>query len=604
MTIQNNSSIPASSTNTKDGSDLSGPSYPTENKTFTNIQHEASEVSCGLLRPPKSHKSDIECLKSVTTPESITERIGTKQCHSFRKQIFDRIAPIAYDAAYKYIKITREFDYVRANQFLERLDSELKIADLNLTSDKNDLKIFAADQASSLLSDISGLSKSMAVSICKSRISKYGLEVPHDFSVSEVIETCCSQKYWFTQIKSIAAQKLENIRRSLDLVHNAKSPYCSDARLRDYQWEQEQSMEFMRKNSFCNSNGELISMLDAYNANVSNPAIRRAELMVRIKGTEEYSKLLEHCGVFYTITAPSKYHSHYKSGKANPKYAGFNVKEANEYLCNQWKKARAQFHRDGLEVYGLRVVEPHHDGTPHWHLMLFMPHEQMEAVTKILKGYAFEHEPNEKGASKSRFKAEIIDPNKGSAQDYIAKYVCKNIDGEFIDKDKYGNDAKLSSQRIRAWSSLFRIRQFQFIGGPSVSLWRQLRKLESTKDDAIEDIRTAADSSDWLSYLVMMGGHNIPRSERPLSLEYELELKQQYQNVHDTELSNHAYNRVPRNIRSLNGLTQLPNKGWFLITSPSDQVVFAPNLQVGCNVDEGSGGYRRFGNGPVRGTVP
>ncbi|MFT6908555.1 MAG: hypothetical protein ACJAS1_005257 [Oleiphilaceae bacterium] len=556
------------------------------------------------MQPPKSHKSDIECLKSVTTPESITMGIGTRQCHFFRKQIFDRISPIAYDVAYKYLKITREFDYVRANQFLGSLSSELKIKDLNLTWDKNELKAFAAEKASSLMKDISGLSKCMAVPICKSRISKYGLVLPHDYSDSEIIETCCSNKYWFVQVKSIAAQKLENTRRSLDLVHNSVSPYCSNSRLRDYQWEQEQSMEFMKNNSFCNANGELISMLDAYNANVSNPAIRRAELMVRIKGTEEYSKLLEHCGVFYTITAASKYHSHYKSGKSNPKYAGFDVKEANEHLCNQWKKARAQFHRDGLEVYGLRVVEPHHDGTPHWHLMLFMPVEQMEAVTQILKGYAFEHEPNEKGASKSRFKAEKIDPKKGSAQDYIAKYICKNIDGEFIDEDKYGNDAKLSSQRIRAWSSLFRIRQFQFIGGPSVSLWRQLRKLEITEDGAIEDIRVAADSSDWLSYLVMMGGHNIPRSERPLSLEYELSLKQQYQNIQDSKLSNHAYNRVPKYIRSFCGLTPLPDKGWFLISSPPDQVVIAPNLQVGCNVDEGAGGNRRSWGGAPSGDGP
>jgi hypothetical protein len=118
--------------------------------------------------------------------------IGTRQCHFFRKQIFDRISPIAYDVAYKYLKITREFDYVRANQFLGSLSTELKIKDLNVPWDKNELKAFAVEKASSLMKDISGLSKCMAVPICKSRIYKYGLALPHDYSDSEIIETCCS----------------------------------------------------------------------------------------------------------------------------------------------------------------------------------------------------------------------------------------------------------------------------------------------------------------------------------------------------------------------------------------------------------------------------
>jgi hypothetical protein len=506
--------------------------------------------------------------------------------------------------AHKYLKITREFDYVRANRFLGTLDSELKIRDLNLTSDVSELKAFARTQANSLIFDISGLQESIAASFCQSRIARYGLTLPNKLSNIEVIHNACSEKYWFSQIKTIARQKLENVRRSLNLVHNAVSPYCSESRLRDYQWEQEQSLQYMQNNWFCNANGELISMLDAYNANVSNPKVRRSELMVRIKGTEEYSNLVNHDGVFYTITAPSKYHSHYKSGKENPKYAGYDVKETNEYLCNQWKKARAQFHRDGIEVYGLRVVEPHHDGTPHWHLMLFMPAEQMDAVTEILRSYAFEHDSTERGANKSRFKAEKIDPSKGSAQDYIAKYICKNIDGEFINQDKYGNDAKVSAQRIRAWSSLFRIRQFQFIGGPSVSLWRQLRKLDPIEQGDIEYIRNAASSSDWLSYLIMMGGHNVSRTQRPISLEYELKLKQEYQYSDTSGLSVHAFNKVANKISSTTSFAHLPDKGWFLLSSPPDQIVITPNREVGCNYDEGSGGHRRFGARPREGAAP
>ncbi|MCZ8528619.1 replication endonuclease [Alteromonas sp. PRIM-21] len=50
----------------------------------------------------------------------------------------------------------------------------------------------------------------------------------------------------------------------------------------------------MQNKRFCSADDEYVSMLDVYNSNVSNPKVRRAELMVRIKGTEEYSQLQKH----------------------------------------------------------------------------------------------------------------------------------------------------------------------------------------------------------------------------------------------------------------------------------------------------------------------
>jgi len=168
------------------------------------------------------------------------------------------------------------------------------------------------------------------------------------------------------------------------------------------------------------------------------------------------------------------------------------------------------------------VVEPHHDGTPHWHLLLFVPSHNVDDLISTYKKYALEDSPNEKGAKKSRFKAEIIDPNKGSAAGYVVKYISKNISGKGVWLDNYGNPAIESAERIVSWARDNRIRQFQQIGGPSVSIWRELRRLRiESSNPALESARSAADNSDWAGFVKAMGGPNTSKKEQPITLHYD-----------------------------------------------------------------------------------
>ncbi|MBL1575306.1 replication endonuclease, partial [Klebsiella pneumoniae] len=87
-------------------------------------------------------------------------------------------------------------------------------------------------------------------------------------------------------------------------------------------------------------------------------------------------------------------------------------------------------HKAGLRWYGVRVAEPHHDGTVHWHLLCFMRKKDRRAITALLRKFAIREDREELGNNTGpRFKSELINPRKGTPTSYIAKYISKNIDG-------------------------------------------------------------------------------------------------------------------------------------------------------------------------------
>jgi len=451
--------------------------------------------------------------------------IGTRECYSYRKKIFERHPHLENALKNHYLEIFHDKSLREANLFIGRIDKELIIHDLNLSNSEAEIKTFCENMSFRCRSTVIKYGENKtAYQICQGIAKKYSIDIDTFDSELPFIPTLnklSCPKWWLKKINTLRKRHVEQVHRKLNLVHKHSACYASNFASAVRNTQLKNSYDYLNSNQITNEHGQSYTLLDIYNKSVSNPRIRKAELMTRIRGFEEVATEMGHAGEFYTLTSPSKMHAVLSSGKPNPKFDGSTPKEVNEYFNNNWKLIRSALQKKDIHPYGFRVVEPHHDATPHWHLLLFMLPQDTHKARKVFSKYALKEDGNERGAKQHRFKAISIDPKKGSAAGYIAKYISKYIDGDDITSDNYGNDSKIAASKIDAWSSLWGIRQFQQIGGPSVTVWRELRRLKGNTEPEISKAYNAADSGDWAAYVMAMGGAILPRRNRPIQPLYE-----------------------------------------------------------------------------------
>ncbi|OOE45105.1 replication endonuclease [Salinivibrio kushneri] len=414
-----------------------------------------------------------------------------------------------------------------------------------------------------------------------------------------IMSRLIDETWWARKLDLAHRRFSEHCRIIAGKVRKGVSPYLSQAALREYR-ERRTANEHALKDMMAENEwlGKEILLWDAVQASVSNPEIRRTELMVRMAGFEKLAEEEEMMGAMITVTAPSAYHA-FTTGKnkkaySNKKYNGANPKQTNQYLCNVWAKVRAFLNRRNVHMMGFRVTEPHHDATPHWHMLLFFKPEDAELIRFAFSEYftrkhreelrvdsgdfsiwakSFSKEghfaPLDKDhieVTRRRIRARVdwkeIDPEKGSATGYIAKYIAKNVDGYKVGIDEEAEAAAdTTAMSVVGWASEWGIRQFQQIGGPSVTVWRELRRMENpdqaelikrqearkngekyqpkirsfkevrAEHGVLEAARHAADVGRWDMFVEACGGTYCPRKDRPVKLVYAPHTNKHAENV-------------------------------------------------------------------------
>ncbi|MGS3179058.1 replication endonuclease [Aeromonas dhakensis] len=377
-------------------------------------------------------------------------------------------------------------------------------------------------------------------------------EVRNNWILSVMVRLL-SAKWWEKRINRTWDRLQEHINIVLGKVRKGVSAYVSNATMKVVRERKRAMMRWLAESEVMNTQHDLvISMKDCWEASNANPVNRRNEMMVRMRGFEDYAEEQGHVGVFFTWTAPSRFHAwtqkHDGKTVENKRYEGATPRETCAYLAKLWSLTRAALKRNDLPVYGFRVCEPHHDGTPHWHMLLFMRPANKWRVISTLQRYALTDDHQElvrevQGRPpftdiKPRFDWKEIDPAKGDATGYIAAYIAKNIDGEHVDGDQESDTpADQGAQHACAWASWWGIRTFQQIGGAPVGVWRELRRISNAKkhgdlvgppkpvlqDPRFEAARFAADNGIFRCYLQAMGGALATRAEHPIKLAHLIE---------------------------------------------------------------------------------
>ncbi|EAB5049309.1 replication endonuclease [Salmonella enterica] len=186
--------------------------------------------------------------------------------------------------------------------------------------------------------------------------------------------------------------------RAACLVSRKKSAYLSRDALTEFREQRRRMKEFLRSYELVNEDGFTIDMADVYYSGNSNPQHRRYEMMANMKGLELIAQERGDEAVFVTVTCPSSYHATTEDGHPNPKWNGSTIRDTSDYLVNVFFAAvRKKLNRKKLRWYGVRVAEPHHDGTVHWHMMIFVRPEERETIVNEMQEIAIREDRDELG---------------------------------------------------------------------------------------------------------------------------------------------------------------------------------------------------------------
>lgn len=330
-----------------------------------------------------------------------------------------------------------------------------------------------------------------------------------------------SPTWWEGRIRKESERLKELLFISAGLVQAKVSPVISREMFFCRQRKQQDRLRFLSSRNAINAETgqESETLLTMAMAGIANPKVRKSELVNILLGTYQYARENNHVCEFITLTLPPAFHAMKKNGVPCAYWDGSSPRVAHQFLEAIWKKVRSALSE--VPIYGTRVVEPHHDATPHWHIIMYLNEQDRERVIATFNKYA----KKITGLDVNKLVHTVSVKNEAIIH-YLMKYMASSLPGVAdcnAKDDTTGEKYTAMAERAKSWASLWGIRQFQHFGLPEIGVWRECRRIRSMSitvelGAAAEAVRHAADTSDFADYIRAQGGAGLKRSERILQI--------------------------------------------------------------------------------------
>lgn len=406
-----------------------------------------------------------------------------------------------------------------ANTDLLRLSEDLRPQWLRLAASDAAVNALAVTMAATTDASVRRLDcEQKAVALIASACAILDIQPPaarlKSSGYAPAIARATDPRWWRRCLRYRSGRAIEHAAATLGEGPSRAAPYCTDLTLKRRRQQHARNRATLAGLIAVSSDGDRIGLEDLADKSGANPINRSAEMLVRLRGIERTAEQAGDACIFVTLTAPGRMHPRTGGGRSpNPAWTGDTPADAQAHLARVWARARAELARHNITARGMRVAEPHKDGTPHWHLLIWLPPDQSARTVDVLRKHALADTPDEPGAAAHRMTVEHIDRARGSAVGYVIKYLAKHLPskgavtvGDDADEGDAPEDARA---RIDAWAAVWSIRRFQFFGVAPVGVWRELRRRQ---DDDTPDpgptltaAATAAETPDWSAFEQIAG---------------------------------------------------------------------------------------------------
>ena len=279
-------------------------------------------------------------------------------------------------------------------------------------------------------------SEKEALTLGQAQFKAAGLSPPKGKHTQGTLLRMIDPDIWERKLRQRSKQKAEKIIRDQGRIFKKGEVYSSDYNVNNFIQMQKDNKAFLKRQHILSDHGDELSLATIAASSIANLSHRRTEMMTRMRGTEETAQQKGLICLFITFTAASIFHPKrfVKTTGAfidNPRYRPVlnlknaqgkiqktpnTPKEAHAFIKRIVNRSIAKFKRENIDYMGYKVVEPHHDGTPHWHMAFFVHPEQTQQATDIFTHYALQEYGEEQGAKQHRLIIKIMIPNKAVSQ--------------------------------------------------------------------------------------------------------------------------------------------------------------------------------------------